>query len=94
MKQACVKHFVVHGLFAKLDKHQKKEIQEVIEDIQAVITSGQVREEAVICLEEVEEVKRPEAGGSGGSLYWTLMSKTFLKKLLPSHKDENDVVCD
>ena len=56
-----------------------------------MITSNQAREEAALCLEEVEEVKRAEAGGS---LYWTLMSKTFLKKLLPSHKDENDVVCD
>ena len=59
-----------------------------------MITSGLAREEAALCLEEVEEVKTAEAGGTGGSLYWTLMSKTFLKKLLPSHKDENDVVCD
>ena len=73
---------------------EEQENQEAIEDIQAVITSGLVREEAVLCLEEVEEVKTAEAGATGGSLYWTLMSKTFLKKLLPSHKDENDVVCD
>ena len=73
---------------------EEQENQEAIEDIQAVITSGLVREEAVLCLEEVEEVKTAEARATGGSLYWTLMSKTFLKKLLPSHKDENDVVCD
>ena len=73
---------------------EEQENQEAIEDIQAVITSGLAREEAALCLEEVEEVKTAEAGGTGGSLYWTLMSKTFLKKLLPSHKDENDVVCD
>ena len=74
---------------------EEQENQEAIEDIQAVITSSLAREEATLCLEEVEEVKRADAGGTaGGSLYWTLMSKTFLKKLLPSHKDENDVVCD
>ena len=73
---------------------EEQENQEAIEDIQAVITSGLVREEAALCLEEVEEVKTAEAAATGGSLYWTLMSKTFLKKLLPSHKDENDVVCD
>ena len=74
---------------------EEQENQEAVEDIQAVIASGLVREEAALCLEEVEEVKTAEAGAAtGGSLYWTLMSKTFLKKLLPSHKDENDVVCD
>ena len=72
---------------------EEQEWQEAIEDIQAVVTSNLAREEAGQCLEEVGET-RAGAGGGGGFLYWTLMSKTFLKKLLPSHKDENDVVCE
>merc|ERR1719468_1459596 len=39
---------------------EEQENQEAIEDIQAVITSGLVREEAALCLEEVEEVKIAE----------------------------------
>ena len=43
-----------------------------------------------ICILFFQDLKR----GSGGSIYWNLMSKTFLKKLLPSHTDDRDVVCN
>ena len=50
-----------------------------------------IRQDAIECLESEKELK-PAA--SGGSIYWSLVSRTFLKKLLPSHSDEKDVICN
>ena len=64
---------------------EEQEHQEAIEEIQAVITAHDLREEATNCLES--EQKKT----SGGSIYWNLMSRTFLKKLWQSHNDDKDV---
>ena len=69
-----------------LEEDQERE--EAIEELQAVISGHNLRQEATHCLES--EKKK----SSGGSLYWSLMSRTFLKKLWQSHNDEKDVSPD
>ena len=64
---------------------EEQERQESIEEIQAALAGHNLREEAIICL-ETEKKKC-----SGGSIYWSLMSKSFLKKLWQSHDDDKDV---
>ena len=68
---------------------EEQDRQEAIEDIQAVLAADTVRGAALSCLTH----QRTRAG-PGGSIYWNLVSRTFLKRLLPSHDDAKDVVCD
>ena len=64
---------------------EEEEKQENIEEIQAVIAGHNLRDGATSCLQS--DQKR----SSGGSIYWGLVSKTFLKKLWQSHDDDKDV---
>ena len=64
---------------------EEEEKQENIEEIQAVIAGHDLRVGAMSCLQ-------PEQKKSGGgSIYWSLMSKTFLKKFWQSPPDPKDV---
>ena len=64
---------------------EEEEKQENIEEIQAVIAGHNLRAEATTCIQS--DQKR----SSGGSIYWSLMSKTFLKKFWQTQSDCKDV---
>ena len=64
---------------------EEEEKQENIEELQAVIAGHNLRDGATSCLQS--DQKR----SSGGSIYWSLVSKTFLKKFWHSQSDCKDV---
>ena len=64
---------------------EEEETQENIEEIQAVIAGHDLRGGARTCLQS--DQKR----SSGGSIYWSLMSKTFLKKFWQSQSEHKDI---
>ena len=70
---------------------EEQERHEAIEEIQATVLANSMREDALKCFENDQK----NCNKSGGrSIYWNIMSKSFLKKLWLSHDDENDVVCN
>ena len=64
---------------------EEEEKLENIEEIQAVIASHNLRGGATTCLQSDQKKS------SGGSIYWSLMSKTFLKKFWQSQPEYKDV---
>ena len=64
---------------------EEEEKQENIEEIQAVIAGHDLRGGATTCLQS------DQRRSNGGSIYWSLMSKTFLKKFWQSPTEFKDV---